>query len=940
MWAGVCLTGERRLEAISETCQTAIDRLAGVMGERLSLAVSLALGGNDQEWLEGAMVLSRRVGVALLATNHVHYHEGVRRPVQDVLTCVRHGCTLQEAGYRLFANGERYLKPPEKMWRLFEGCPAAIERGLEIVRNCRFSLAELRYEYPTEAVPKGLSPSVYLRQMTYEGAEVRYPNGIPKKVEALIEKELAFICGSKYESYFLTVYDLVREARGRGILCQGRGSAANSAVCYCLGVTSVDPAHFQLVFERFASESRGEPPDIDVDFEHERREEIIQYVYDKYGREYAGMTASLITYRGRSAVRDVGKAMGLSGDLLDALSSKLDWWHKGSLSEEHLKEAGVDPADATIRRLIDLTTQVLGFPRHLSQHVGGMVISRRRLCELVPIENASMDGRTVIEWDKDDLDVIGLFKVDILALGMLTAISRALVLVKKYDRAMELYTIPAEDSAVYDMVCEADTVGVFQIESRAQMSMLPRLRPRKFYDLVIEVAIVRPGPIQGKMVHPYLQRRERQREDPDFEVPYPSEELREVLKETLGVPLFQEQAMRVAVVAAGFTPSEADALRRAMAAWKRRGGLAPFRDKFIGGMLERGYEPEFAEQCFSQISGFGEYGFPESHAASFANLVYASCWLKRHHPAAFLAALLNSQPMGFYAPAQLVRDAREHGVEVRAVDVNISEWDCSLEFDTGRMAAGDGDRQQWGKGGPAVRLGLCMVKGLRREDGQRLVEERLQYGRFESVAAVQRWVKLEKAVVDRLAGADAFASMGLTRRGASWESLALDDEVMPMLAGTGELDMAVVRQLPAMSMAEEVFADYETAGLSLKRHPVSFARNALTKLGAVPAATLRDEGQYADGRRLSVAGLVLVRQRPGTASGVVFITLEDETGTANLIVWSAVYERYRQVARHASLLQVTGVVQRHGKVVHILAHRLYDRSELISPVVQRSRDFH
>ncbi len=919
-------------------------RLREAMGDRLSLAVNLCHGDDDAGRLLAAIDVSRRTRVPLLATNHVHYHDPGRRPLQDVLTCVRHGCTIQEAGFRLFPNAERHLKSPRQMRRLFSAHPAAIQRGLEIADRCRFSMDQLKYDYPTEVVPPGRSPSEYLRERTYAGAAEKYPQGIPPVVGDALERELNFICHSKYESYFLTVYDLVREARSRGILCQGRGSAANSAVCYCLGVTAVDPARFQLVFERFASNARDEPPDIDIDFEHERREEVIQYVYGKYGRDRAAMTASLITYRGRSAVRDVGKVLGFGQDTLDQLAGKLDWWHKGQLSEAQLREAGVDPRDPTVRHLIALSTELLGFPRHLSQHVGGMVISRRPLCDLVPIENAAMDDRTVIEWDKDDLDVIGLFKVDILALGMLTCISKALAMINAYAGPFELHTIPQEDPGVYAMISDADTIGVFQVESRAQMSMLPRLRPATFYDLVIEVAIVRPGPIQGDMVHPYLQRRELkrtiEREGGVYRPDYPNDELIDVLEKTLGVPLFQEQVMRLAMVAAGFSGAEADELRRAMAAWKRSGGLERFHEKFVGGMTRRGYDFDFAERCFKQICGFGEYGFPESHAASFAKLVYVSAWLKRYHPATFAAALLNSQPMGFYAPAQLLRDAREHGVAVRPIDVNASAWDCTLEHDV-EPANGvtSEDKSTWGRGGPVLRLGLRQIKGLRREDADRIAAARKRVGVFTSLAGLQHAAGINAAVIHRLADADALASLWLNRRTGAWEAMALSDADAPLFDAQADAPAHSV-PLPTMPASAEVTADYATTGLSLRPHPVSFVRHRLNRWNVMPARAIQDADRFPDGHRVNVAGLVLVRQRPGTASGVVFVTLEDETGIVNLILWSRVYERYRRAARHATLLQADGIVQRQGQVIHMLAKRLTDRTSLLSGLSQASRDFH
>ncbi|HEX8340046.1 MAG TPA: error-prone DNA polymerase [Tepidisphaeraceae bacterium] len=925
-----------------------IRSLRNVVGDRLSLAVSLGFDGDDEGRLRMAVGLSQETRVPLVATNGVHYHHPCRRPLHDVLTCTRHGCTIHAAGSRLLANAERHLKSPAQMRGLFAACPSAIDRGLGIVRQITFDLNQVRYDYPLEAVPPGVSPSRYLRRLTMSGARSRYPAGVPREVTKLLRKELKYICHSKYESYFITVYDLVRYARSRQILCQGRGSAANSAVCYCLGVTSVDPANFQLVFERFASQSRGEPPDIDIDFEHERREEVIQYVYEKYGRDHAAMTATLITYRGRSAIRDVGKALGFSQDRLDHLTEKLDWWHSGVLSPSHLREADIDPSDATVGALLALSTQLLGFPRHLSQHVGGMVISRTPLSEIVPIQNAAMDGRTVIEWDKDDLDTLGLFKVDLLALGMLTAISRGLEFIAGYDTRYALHTIPHEDRKTYDMISDADTVGVFQIESRAQMSMLPRLRPREFYDLVIEVAIVRPGPIQGEMVHPFLQRREAQRNDPDFRIDYPKPELAEVLQRTLGVPLFQEQAMRIAMVAAGFTGAEADALRKSMAAWRRSDGIHQFRDKFVTGMIRNGYEADFAQRCFKQVSGFGEYGFPESHAASFARLVYVSAWMKRHHPAAFAAALLNSQPMGFYAPAQIVRDAIEHGVRVLPTDVNASAWDCTLELPPGLAAVSgssrNGPKKDWGASGPAIRLGLRQIKGLGQSQARLLIQARASQGPFTSVEQLQQRTLLDPATVRRLAGADAFSSISLKRRQATWDALALFNQPTELIDAVDKAGERTPTEtpvcLPDMPAVQEVFTDYATSGLSLKQHPVFFARAALTANRVVPAGELMDEKRFPHGRLVRVAGLVLLRQRPGTASGVVFMTLEDETGIANLVLWSDVYERNRRAARHATLLQVHGTVQRQDRVVHVLVQHLYDQTHLIDGLHQPARNFH
>ncbi len=821
-----------------------------------------------------------------------------------------------------------------------------------------------------------------------------------EKVRWQIEHELELIERLKFEAYFLTVYDLVRFARSREILCQGRGSAANSAVCYCLGVTCVDPARMDVLFERFISAARNEPPDIDVDFEHERREEVLQYLYEKYGRERAGMTAEVITYRGRSAVRDVGKALGLSLDTVDHMAKRLDWWHRGTLSEEQLREAGLDPADRTVHQVVALTGQLLGFPRHLSQHVGGMVMTKGPLCEMVPIENASMPDRTVIEWDKDDIDALGILKVDALALGMLTCISKALKFVndlsatdapqfmpvRKTDlpvasppdnphynapityarrqprwvkpassppalvaRAkpvtkststapapiqfpLHLHTIPPEDPAVYDMICHADTIGVFQIESRAQMSMLPRLRPRCFYDLVIEVAIVRPGPIQGDMVHPYLRRR-----NGEEAVSYPSEALRHVLEKTLGVPLFQEQAMRIAMVAAGFSADEADRLRRAMAAWRRNGAIDGFHEKIVSGMLNNGYTQEFAEQCFNQIRGFGEYGFPESHAASFALLVYVSAWLKWHHPAAFAAALINSQPMGFYAPAQIVRDAKEHGVKVRPADVNQSDWDCTLEGSGGRVQ-GSGFRVQELEAegnGPVLRLGLRIIKHFKSDYAVRIMQVRQASGQFASIAHFHRATGLPVSALRLLAEADAFTSLNLTRRQALWEVLSLSDEAAPLFDAPPSDSPSPL--LPTMSLGQEIMTDYSTAGLSLKNHPLALLRDHFTQNKIITAAQLRS---IPHGKWVRVAGLVLIRQRPGTASGIVFETLEDETGIVNLIVRPDIYDRYRPAARHAALLQAEGNVERQGEIIHIMARRLTDLSPLLTGYEFHSRDFH
>jgi error-prone DNA polymerase len=913
---------------------TTLRRLREAAGDRLSLVASCPYGAGDRRRLEEWAAISRSFDVPLLATNDVHYHDPSRRALQDVLTCIRHGCTLADAGMRLFPNGERYLKPPAQMHRLFADYPSALRRTIEIAERCCFSLDELRYEYPDELAPSDETPLQHLERLTWAGVTERYPQGVPPNVADQVQRELNLIGQLQFEAYFLTVHDLVRFARGRGILCQGRGSAANSAVCYCLGVTSVDPAMGELLFERFISAARNEPPDIDIDFEHERREEVIQYVYEKYGRERSGMTGVVITYRGRSAVRDVGKAMGLSLDLVDEMAGKLDWWDAGTLAEQRIREIGLDPTDRTVRGVISLTGQLLGFPRHLSQHVGGMVMTRGPLCELVPITNAAMEGRTVIEWDKDDIDALGILKVDVLALGMLTCIAKCMKLIDAQNPTappLQLHTIPREDPGVYEMVSDADTIGVFQIESRAQMSMLPRLRPDKFYDLVIEVAIVRPGPIQGDMVHPYLRRRNK--EEP---VTYPSQALEQVLSRTLGVPLFQEQAMKIAMVAAGFSADEADRLRRAMAAWRRSGAIEEFHQKIVTGMLANGYELAFAEQCFNQIKGFGEYGFPESHAASFALLVYASAWLKRYHPAAFAAALLNSQPMGFYAPAQIVRDAKEHGVEVRPLDVNCSEWDCTLESLSSQSSEKTG-KEGWGRKGPVLRLGLRLVKGLSSAHAETVVRERHRGGPFAAIPIFQRRTAFPRHVLERLAQADAFGSLGPTRRGALWEVLALADDDAPLFDSIQSPMPAEAVALPAMPLGQEVMADYATAGLSLKQHPMALLRAELAARGIITAATLSglDGGRWA-----KVAGLVLIRQRPATASGIVFETLEDETGIVNLIIRPNIYERHRAAARHARVLLAEGNVERQGQVIHIMAKRLHDLSDLLGGYRFASRDFH
>jgi error-prone DNA polymerase len=896
--------------------------------DRLALAGARAYGSDDAACLRQLADLAALTRVPLVATNRVLYHEPARRPLQDVLTCIRHGCTIERAGHRLEANAERHLKPPEEMARLFAAHPGAVVRAAELAeRAAAFSFDELRYEYPAEHCPDEMTTAEYLAREVQRGAERRYPGGVPERTRRAIDHELGLIAELRYEAYFLTCYDIVAFARSRGILCQGRGGAANSAVCYCLGITEVDPARFSLLFERFISRERNEPPDIDIDFEHERREEVLQYIYDKYGRERAAMTAEVISYRGRSAVRDVGKAMGLPEDCVDALAKNLDRW--GSSADTwHVRDIGLNPDDPTLGHVLDLTSQLVGFPRHLSQHVGGMVITRGPLCDLVPIENAAMEGRTVIEWDKDDIDAMGMLKVDCLGLGMLTCIRKTFELLHGEGvggasggplTIADVMEIERSDDEVYEMIGRADTIGVFQIESRAQMSMLPRLRPRCFYDLVIEVAIVRPGPIQGGMVHPYLRRREGK--EP---VDYPRPEVRAVLERTLGVPLFQEQAMQLAIVAAGFTPDQADGLRRSMAAWKRKGdAIYRYGQRLVEGMLANGYSREFADRCFEQIKGFSEYGFPESHAASFAILVYVSSWLKRHHPAAFTAALINSQPMGFYRPAQIVRDAREHGVDVRPIDANRSAWDCALE-----------------DGGRAIRLGMRLVSGLGEKDAHAITRAAQDTGPFGTVESLWRASGATVTGLRCLARADAFGSMGLDRQHALWQIRPLRDDPLPLFARADTTDDAGLGSLPAVAPATRVLHDYQAAGLSLKAHPLSFIRDQLDALGVTPAGDLRSTRLCPAGRPVRVAGLVLCRQRPGTASGVTFITLEDETGIANLIVWLDTFERYRRVARTSTLLLARGTIERAGEVVHVHVTDLASLDGRMPAMPAGSRDFH
>jgi error-prone DNA polymerase len=887
--------------------------------ERAWIAIELHRGADDAKRAAELEALGARLGLPCTAAGDVHMHVRARKRLQDVMTAVRLKCTLAEAGRRLLPNSERYLRSIGRIAHLY---PARLlAASLDIASRCRFSLDEIRYEYPHELVPEGETPATHLRRLAYEGLARRYPQGAPPEVAKTVEHELKLIAELAYEPFFLTVQDIVAYARSRGILCQGRGSAANSAVCYCLGITEVDPRRMSVLFERFISRERNEPPDIDVDFEHQRREEVIQYIYGKYGRERAAIAAVVITYQPRSALRDVGKALGLSLDQVDLLAKSLSWWDNRAVLVQRLAEAGFDISNRVVSQVIELTQELVGFPRHLSQHPGGFVIDNRRLSRLVPVENASMPERTVIQWDKDDLDALGLLKVDVLGLGMLSCIRRALNLV-----GMAMADIPPEDPRVYAMIQRADTIGVFQIESRAQMSMLPRLKPACFYDLVIEVAIVRPGPITGGMVHPYLRRRQGLER-----VSYASEDVKRVLQRTLGVSIFQEQVMQLAVVAAGFTPGEADRLRRAMAAWKRRGGIEPFRDKLIKGMLARGYLREFAEQIFQQILGFGEYGFPESHAASFALLVYVSSWLKCHHPAAFACALLNSQPLGFYSVSSIVQDARRHGVELRPADVMHSEVDSSLEMtadlpDSGHPGAG------WGPIPPALRLGLGLVKGFKAQAAERVAAARRERA-FESIEDLARRAQLDRGDLSALAAADALAGIAGHRRAALWETLAVDEATRLALA-------AVPVPAPPLvppTEGDDIVGDYASLGLTLRRHPLALLRSRLKKRG------IRDAAEIAaarHGQLVRTAGIVTCRQRPATASGVIFVTLEDETGHVNLVVWNDLAERQRRELLGARLLEVTGQVQKEGLVVHVLARRLGDLTPLLGRLATASHDFH
>ncbi len=897
-------------------------------GANLWIAAELTRDGADRERLAALARLGRRLGRPLLASGNVHMHVRERRRLQDVLTAIRLNVPLAEAGWRLCPNGERYLRERARLARLYPH--ELLRETLALAERCAFSLDELRYEYPRELVPEGRTPASHLRRLTEQGARSRWPQGLPEKARAIIEHELALIAQLRYEPYFLTVHDIVAHARRLGILCQGRGSAANSLVCYCLGITAVGLERGALLMERFISKERNEPPDIDVDFEHERREEVLQYVYGKYGRERAALAATVIRYQPRSALRDLGKAFGLDPRQTLRLARTVQWWDDG-VDPERVREAGLDPGSPALALILELARELVGFPRHLSQHVGGFVISAGALDELVPVENAAMADRTVVQWDKDDLDALGLLKVDVLALGMLTAIRRALDLVNGHrGTRWTLGHLPAEDPAVYEMISRADTVGVFQIESRAQMSMLPRLKPREFYDLVIEVAIVRPGPIQGDMVHPYLRRREG-REPVDF----PRPEVKEVLERTLGVPIFQEQVMQLAIKAAGFTPGEADCLRRAMAAWKRHGDIRRYEEKLARGLTERGYTEEFARRLCRQIEGFGEYGFPESHAASFALLVYDSAWLKCHEPAAFTCALLNSQPMGFYAPAQLVRDARQHGVEVRPVSVESSEWDCTLEPREAPPRAGGAVSPAVQ---PALRLGLRLVRSLCEAGAGRVVAARARRP-FATVQDLAERAALDRGDLEALAAAGALAPLAGNRHLAYWQvagaerPLALEEN-----GASGGADADEGRPLlAAPTERESIVADYASVGLTLGRHPMALLRE---RLHGERILTAEDLAALPHGRLVRTAGLVLLRQHPANAKGVTFMTLEDETGQVNLIVWRKVAETQRRALVESRLLEVRGTLQRQGGILHVIARRLIDRSELAADLAAGSRDFH
>ena len=896
---------------------TQLGRIRDIAAGRVFAGAALYRDGGDEARLALLSEMAAAQGLPLTAVSDALYHHASRRPLADVLTCIREKQRLDTAGALLSRNAERQILDPAEMARRWRHAPQALANAAELAGLCDFAMDDLSYEYPDEVSPGGRDAMGELEYQTWNGAGERYPDGVPDKVAAYLERELALIAKMKFAPYFLTVFDIVRFARNRGILCQGRGSAANSAVCYCLGITSVDPDRSQPLFERFISEARGEPPDIDVDFEHERREEVIQHIYARYGRTRAGLTAAVITYRTRSALREVTKVFGLSSDVQAALSGQAWGREATGPDDEALRAVGIDPGDRRIALVRRLVEEISRFPRHLSQHVGGFVITRGRLDHLCPISPAAMEGRTVIEWDKDDLDALGLLKVDVLALGMLSCIRRAFALLRDhYNRPLTLASVPPEDAATYDMLCEGRSVGVFQVESRAQMAMLPRLQPRCFHDLVVQVAIVRPGPIQGDMVHPYLRRRAGLEK-----VTYPSDALRGVLERTLGVPLFQEQAMQIAIVGAGFTGSEADQLRRAMATFKKHGDVAKFHDKMISGMIARGYEPEFAERCFRQIEGFGTYGFPESHAASFALLVYVSAWIKRHYPDVFVCALLNAQPMGFYSPSQLVAEARRSGIAVRPADVSHSGWDSTLEPDPANR-----------EGLHALRLGLRLVKGLAAGEGERIAASRGPSGRgtpWSSLADIMRRADVSARSLEAIANADGFASLGLNRRQALWEVRALAGQrwqELPLFAHATRRHHDLAGEEPAVTLpqahaGEEVAADYRSLGLSLKDHPVRLLSRPLAKDGWQTCAVAHEAR---DGQRLRLAGLVTMRQRPGTAKGTVFLTLEDGLHSLNVIIWPKLTETYRDAMLRSQILGVVGRIQREKAVLHFIADQLFN----------------
>ncbi|WP_439605259.1 error-prone DNA polymerase [Shinella sp.] len=908
-----------------ETCGVQLRKMAELFGDRAYVSLCLRRRPNDRMRLHGIATMAARARVRTVVTNDVLFHEPSRRQLQDVLTCIRTRTTIDDVGFDRERHADRFLKTPEEMHRLFAEYPEALARGREIVERCKFDLKELQYQYPEEAIVPGLDPQQSLVKFTWEGAADRYPEGVPDKVRKSLDDELELIRAMNYAPYFLTVFSIVRFARSKGILCQGRGSAANSAVCYCLGVTSIDPDTNDLLFERFLSQERDEPPDIDVDFEHERREEVIQWIYNTYGRSKAALCSTVTRYRAKGALRDVGKALGLPEDMIRQLSSGVWGWSEG-VSERQIQENNLNAADYRLKLTLELARRLMGTPRHLGQHPGGFVLTHDRLDDLVPIEPARMDDRQVIEWDKDDIEALKFMKVDVLALGMLTCMAKAFALMAEHKgEVWDLASIPSEDPRTYAMIRKADTLGTFQIESRAQMSMLPRLKPRTFYDLVIQVAIVRPGPIQGDMVHPYLRRREGK--EP---VDYPTPELEAVLSKTLGIPLFQESAMKVAMVCAGFSGGEADQLRKSMATFKFSGGVSKFKDKLVAGMVKNGYSAEFAENTFSQLEGFGSYGFPESHAASFALIAYASSWVKCHHPDAFCAALLNSQPMGFYAPTQIVRDAAQHGVVIRPVCVNASRWDCTLEeIEGGRHCA--------------VRLGMRVVKGLSTADAARIVAARADEP-FSSADDLWRRSGVPTAALVKLAEADAFLpSLQLQRRDALWSIKGLRDEPLELWAAAAEREARKVAEvlepsvaLPSMRAGHEVVEDYAHTGLTLRQHPIAFLRNDLRQKGMVTCAEAMGTR---DGRWLMTGGLVLVRQRPGSAKGVMFLTLEDETGIVNAVVWPTLFERQRRVLLSSSMMAINGKIQREGEVVHLVAQRLFDLSDDLGRLGERDEQF-